>query len=70
MKPEWRADRDDKPIVLSNEDLEIFQHYNQWLYTKAIVSNYRDMPDTVLLAHLYVLGERLLDSAFQDVVID
>jgi hypothetical protein len=72
MKREWRANRGDKPVDLSSECPEVFGYYTQWLYTKAIVMNpsILAMTASVLLAQLYVLGERLVDSLFQDAIID
>ncbi|KAF2130154.1 hypothetical protein P153DRAFT_315864 [Dothidotthia symphoricarpi CBS 119687] len=68
MKPEWRTDLT-KPINLSNERPDTFEQYSRWLYTRRIVTTTNSRVTYVDLAHLYVLGEKILDKEFKDAVI-
>jgi len=65
LKPEWRTDTT-KPIDMSDVDSVIFEGYCGWLYTGRVVHQYECYR---YLARLYVLGERLLDSTFQNCVV-
>ncbi|KAH7094876.1 hypothetical protein FB567DRAFT_600559 [Paraphoma chrysanthemicola] len=65
LKPEWVAMRDGKPIDLSDVDSDLFATYVQWLYTHQVAVSVRDPT----WAELYVLGERLLDLEYQDIII-
>jgi hypothetical protein len=65
LKPEWRAAREGKPIGLEDEDPDIFAGYVQWLYTHQVDTKF----NTVKRAEMYVLGEVLMDNAFQNAVL-
>jgi hypothetical protein len=67
MKPEWRTDFT-KPIDMSDMELTISEAYCGWLYTGKIVHHEKGKRH-VFLSELYILGERLMDTAFQDVII-
>ena len=69
MKPEWRTDASE-PVDLSDEDPCVFESYSQWLYARQIISKADHADDSLHLARLYILGEQLIDSVFQDVIID
>ncbi|KAK5120538.1 hypothetical protein LTR85_006194 [Meristemomyces frigidus] len=59
----WREGQQRK-VVLPDDQ-------SHWLYTKTIASiSAEDSSQSALLAKLYVLGEELLDSNFQDCIID
>lgn len=68
MKPEWRSDPN-KPIELHDTCSSDFEAYSQWLYTRLLPSedSYRRFS---ALSGLYVLGERLMDDTFQQIIID
>ncbi|KAJ4365549.1 hypothetical protein N0V83_008168 [Neocucurbitaria cava] len=66
LKPEWCLGRNGDPIDLSDHDPEAFEHYLQWLYSRNLAKN---LPLT-LLASLYITGDSLMDTAFQNAVID
>lgn len=55
-----------KPIDLTDENPIIFKAYVQWLYSHHIDTTH----DTIKWAHMYVLGERLMDLEFQDLVLE
>ncbi|KAL1800745.1 hypothetical protein ACET3X_001087 [Alternaria dauci] len=67
MKPEWRTDAT-KPINMSNVELKIFEAYCGWLYTGKVVHHVKGHRHS-FLAHVYVLGEQLMDSTFQNAII-
>ncbi|CAN9199729.1 unnamed protein product [Alternaria alternata] len=67
MKPEWRTDFT-KPIDMSDMELTISEAYCGWLYTGKIVHHEKGKRHG-FLSELYVLGERLMDIAFQDVIV-
>ena len=66
MKPEWRTDAT-KPIDMSDVNLTIFEGYCAWLYTGNVLYHGK-YQRYLYLACLYVVGERLMDTAFQDVI--
>ncbi|KAF2130162.1 hypothetical protein P153DRAFT_290245 [Dothidotthia symphoricarpi CBS 119687] len=70
-KAEW-TDPDDpaKPIDLSDESPDTFEAYGHWLYSRKILAKEELGATWNHLAHLYVLGEKLMDKTFQDAVID
>ena len=59
-----------KPIDLSDEHPAIFKKYCQWLYTKAIPPRESKENGFVYLARMYVLGEKIIDQAFQNAVVN
>ncbi|CAN9106542.1 unnamed protein product [Alternaria sp. RS040] len=67
IKTEWRTDAT-KPIDMSDVELTIFEAYCGWLYTGKIVRSKEDDCFS-LLAKLYVLGEKLMDTAFKSAII-
>jgi hypothetical protein len=67
MKPEWRTNAT-KPIDMSDVELTVFEGYCKWLYTGKVVCYEKD-DCSQYLALLYALGERLIDTAFQDVIL-
>jgi hypothetical protein len=76
MKPEWASARSDPRLVdLSDEESDIFSVYVRWLYFKTIpsvvteVEPSRRRPEYALLAKCYVMGDKLMDTAFKNAVI-
>jgi hypothetical protein len=65
LKPEWTAMRDGRPIEIPDHMPVIFEMYDKWLYSHVLV----ETTNTIALAHMYVLGEEMLDTHFQDAVI-
>jgi hypothetical protein len=65
LKPKWEARRNAAHIVLSDETPRIFDLYLQYLYVRIIPEalNWAD------LAHLYVLGEKLMHNEFQNAIV-
>lgn len=76
LKEEWRKYK--APISLPEDDPKAFEVYAQWLYTGKIFSRpfsdsraaAFDSQNFGLLTALYVLGDRLMDSVFQDRIMD
>ncbi|KAF2122111.1 hypothetical protein BDV96DRAFT_137297 [Lophiotrema nucula] len=62
----WATSSPD-PITLPDEEPAVFRSYVQWLYFRALPPR---VTEWVELANLYVLGEKLVDSAFQRAVLD
>jgi hypothetical protein len=79
--PEW-AGLDPRPIDLTDEDPEIFQRYLQWLYSgqvavalwnsEALGAGDSDKEEICIhsLAACYVWGEKLMNTRYQDAVIN
>lgn len=67
-KPEWRTDPL-KPIDLSDEKPPFFEKYIQWLYTNTVPPNAAATDPYKYLALMYVLGEKIMDQAFQDAIL-
>lgn len=76
LKTGWRKDEQD--VDLRDQSTESFNSYVHWLYYNQIItetwSYHADddkckTPDFIPLARLYVLGEHLNDTRFQDAVI-
>jgi hypothetical protein len=63
----WRTDAT-KPILLLDTRPVHFGMYAQWLYSKQLPT-FCDAEAYNLLAGLYILGERIIDKAFQEVVL-
>ena len=70
LKKEWREGQN-RSIQLAEYEKEIFELYLRWLYSgKIFVKNSGEDSGYPTLAKLYVLGEKIMDSEFQDRVID
>ncbi|KAF2444398.1 hypothetical protein P171DRAFT_32017 [Karstenula rhodostoma CBS 690.94] len=74
-KPEWDALRDKShTVTISFIEPELFQAYIHWLYLGTIPctggDNLDDESDHILLANLYVVGERLMDSKLKNDLLD
>jgi len=67
-KPEWRTDRT-KPIDLSDQNPVPFARYVQWLYSNALNTYKSEHQDLEELARMYVVGEAVMDTKFQEVVL-
>ncbi|CAN9116868.1 unnamed protein product [Alternaria alternata] len=67
LKPEWRTDAT-KPIDISDVELTTFETYCGWLYTGKIVYH-GEYHHSNYLAELYVLREKLMNTAFKDVIV-
>jgi hypothetical protein len=79
-KSEWTASTP-RPIDLSDEDPKIFQFYVQWLYSGTVAIQTRfinnsdaegglcGIVDKCSLIESYLLGEKLMDTAFQNAVM-
>jgi hypothetical protein len=80
-KPEWTASTP-RPIDLSDEDAKIFQFYVQWLYSGTVAIQTRfinnnsdaegglcEIVDKRSLIESYLLGEKLMDTTFQNAVM-
>ncbi|KAH7138018.1 hypothetical protein B0J11DRAFT_513407 [Dendryphion nanum] len=86
MKPEWASSRPDpRTITLPEDDPAAFSIYMSYLYAKELPilnestasqpttpeGKYRDIDNGYHnLAYAYVLGERLMDPAFKNAIID
>jgi hypothetical protein len=78
LKQEWQGPTP-RPIDLTDEDPKYFGMYVQWLYTGKVSVpriTYIDnggtkveTPSSKALARTYVLGARLVDSAFQNAIL-
>ncbi|KAH7085363.1 hypothetical protein BKA63DRAFT_499471 [Paraphoma chrysanthemicola] len=75
MKHEWANARPDaRGIDLSDEDSKIFQIYLHWMYFKTIPTVHTTIatnwnPEYVKLSRCYVMGEKLMDTAFKNAVL-
>jgi hypothetical protein len=67
-KPEWM--NKDKPIDMSDETAHLFKKYCQWLYTKLIPPKEPHENTYKYLARMYVLGEKIIDPAFQNAMVN
>ena len=67
-KPEWRTDPT-KPIDLSEQNPVPFERYVQWLYSNILSPYKSENQDLEQLARMYVIGETVMDTTFQEVVI-
>jgi hypothetical protein len=68
LKPEWRTDTS-KPINMFDTDQAHFKSYSQWLYTKQ-APKVKSTGRWKTLAMLYILGERIMDDEFQNVILE
>ena len=70
LKKEW-AEGQERIIKLPEDDPVIFETYVQWLYTGTIFCKTREEYHNYnLLADLYIQGEKLIDTFFQDAVVN
>ena len=72
LKEQW-AEGQEREVKLPEEELETVTTYFQWLYGDTVatkVANEDKQDAYVYLAKLYGLGERLLDSKFQNRIVD
>lgn len=74
LKKDWREGQE-RTIELPGDEPRIFRLYADWLSAETIVSRSTDKYvlancDRSTLIDLYVYGEKMLDRAFQDKVID
>jgi hypothetical protein len=76
MKPEWASHRaDPRTITLSDDDPAAFSLYVTWLYSGKLPilpePEEHELPkEYSTLAYAYVLGERLMDNGFKNVIAD
>lgn len=58
-------------VTLSEEEVEVFSVYATWLYTNnfCILDN-ESRAQCRLLTKAYVFGEKVIDNAFKDAIID
>ncbi|USP73218.1 hypothetical protein yc1106_00492 [Curvularia clavata] len=77
MKPEWSGSNPSRPpIDLTDEDPAIFEIYVHWLYFRVLPTTAEDLDNTEVdfefctLSKCYVLGEKLMDTAFKNAIID
>lgn len=68
LKPVWRTDTA-APIDLSDEDPAVFQGYVDWLYTRRVVGSGDEDAIFMYLAQLFVLGEKLMATMFQNSIM-
>jgi hypothetical protein len=59
-----------KPIDLSDEKPLLFKKYCQWLYTNIVPPKEPKENTFRYLAVLYVMGEKIVDQAFQNAIVD
>lgn len=67
----WK-EAEERTVRFPDLETEVFRVYLHWAYTNTISTsddNNGDSDEYLLLAKLYVLGERLLDKAFQEAAI-
>lgn len=72
LKKEW-MEGEENTIKLPEEDPFIFRLYAEWLYTGNIFCKSEATTitrDHETLIDLYIIGEKMLDTVFQDQVID
>lgn len=73
LKPVWLS-RSQRQVKLLEENPQLFRTYSGWLYTGVLSKTYFKLdnsnPKYETVVKLYVLGEKLLDSAFQDELIN
>lgn len=70
LKKEWKEGNSRK-VTLPEEQPEMMYRYIMYLYTGLIVCNCESrMKKYLLLANLFVLGERMLDDSYKDKVLD
>lgn len=74
LKPEWATSRPDPHVIdLSDEALDTFSVYVHWLYFKNIPSVFnkdeRGFTEQILLCKCYVMGSKLMDTAFRNAVL-
>ncbi|KAH7094875.1 hypothetical protein FB567DRAFT_586223 [Paraphoma chrysanthemicola] len=65
LRLEWRELRDGAAIKVSHHRPKIFEIYLKWLYSHAIEEELSSMA----LVQMYVLGEEMMDTRFQDATI-
>lgn len=81
MKKEWNKDKDQgRQIKLPEDDVECVNHYLHFLYIGSIASQAGEpnttqdkqdhIDECILLAKLYVLGEKFQDSYFKNALVD
>ena len=71
---DWKESRERK-INLADDDPSAFQLYEQWVYTGHIFTDggldpTRSADEYKALVSAYILGEKLMDADFKDIVID
>ncbi|KAH7095011.1 hypothetical protein FB567DRAFT_586350 [Paraphoma chrysanthemicola] len=75
MKPEWANARPNpREVDLSDEEPKIFQIYLHCMYFKTLPSVHTTIatgwnPEYVQLGGCYVMGEKLMDTAFKNAVL-
>ncbi|KAK5739077.1 hypothetical protein LTR17_005597 [Elasticomyces elasticus] len=69
LNKEWKEGQD-KKVELPEDDASTFGRYIHYLYSGKLAVTQEGTTGNDLLAWLYVLGEKLIDPAFQDRVID
>ncbi|KAK5120435.1 hypothetical protein LTR85_006374 [Meristemomyces frigidus] len=75
MKQEWREGRR-RVLDLCDENPKTFNIYLNWLYRKKLVIGYTEDQNAVehskwsCLVNAYILGDKLIDPDFKDVVTD
>lgn len=74
MRSDWKESRE-RSIELKDDDPDTFEVYQHWLYfgtvpTRDDMSGKTDDAEYLQLAKAYVLGDKLRDGNFKDVIID
>ncbi|KAH6873186.1 hypothetical protein BKA58DRAFT_456785 [Alternaria rosae] len=57
-------------IDLSDEEPHLFEKHTQWLYTRVFDRRLLGKKGFKYLAQMYVLGEKLIDHTFQDMIVE
>lgn len=74
MSSDWKESKE-RSIELSDDDPETFEIYQHWLYCGTIPTR-NDVGDSAIdveylqLGKAYILGDKLRDGTFKDVIID
>lgn len=69
LQEEWKEGQE-RVVELLEDSVDHFRLYAQWLYTGKIFCKSEARRNVVIIARLYILGEKLLDRKFQDDVMN
>ena len=75
-KPEWNELRGQQDMISIEAEPQVFKAYVHWLHLSTLPcpsagKNYEDCnKDYIFLAKLYVMGEELMDTKFQNDILD
>lgn len=70
VKPEWKTHKKSDFVDLSDVEISMFKPYMTFLYTSEVLRSQTWKWDWEMAAKCYQLGERLMDTSFQQAVLD